>query len=78
MKYKFDQFDAEIENPTIEVNTTSINLNAETLKLSIDVTLIVNNARMAVTLNEIPFTFPFEIDSLVTKVTQRLSDFEIN
>jgi hypothetical protein len=78
MKYKFDQFDAEIENPTIEVNTTSINLNAERLKLSVDVVLIVNNARMAVTLNEIPFTFPFEIESLVTKVTERLNDFEIN
>jgi hypothetical protein len=78
MKYKFDQFDAEIENPTIEIDTTSIRLNAVRLKLSVDVALIVNNARMAVTLNEIPFEFPFEIDSLVTKVTQRLSDFEIN
>jgi len=78
MKYKFDQFDAEIENPTIEINTTSINLNAERLKLSVDVVLIVDNARMAVRLDEIPFTFPFEIDSLVTKVTERLNDFEIN
>jgi hypothetical protein len=78
MKYKFDQFDAEIENPTIEVDTTSIRLNAVRLKLSVDVALIVNNARMVVTLNEIPFTFPFEIDSLVTKVTERLADFEIN
>ena len=78
MKYKFDQFDAEIENPTIEINTTSINLNAERLKLSVDVALIVDNARMVVTLNEIPFTFPFEIDTLETKVTQRLTDYEIN
>jgi hypothetical protein len=78
MKYKFDQFDAEIENPTIEIDTTSIRLNAERLKLSVDVALIVNNARMAVNIDEIPFTFPFEIESLVTKVTQRLSDFEIN
>jgi hypothetical protein len=78
MKYKFDQFDAEIENPTIEVNTTSITLNAERLKLSVDVALIVDSARMAVNLDEIPFTFPFEIESLVTKVTQRLTDYEIN
>ena len=78
MKYKFDQFDAEIENPTIEIDTTSIRLNAVRLKLSVDVALIVNSARMAVTLNEIPFTFPFEIDSLVTKVTERLNDFENN
>lgn len=78
MKYKFDQFDAEIENPTIEIDTTSIRLNAERLKLSVDVALIVNNARMAVNIDEIPFNFPFEIESLVTKVTQRLSDFEIN
>lgn len=78
MKYKFDQFDAEIENPTIEIDTTSIRLNAVRLKLSVDVALIVDNARMAVTLDEIPFEFPFEIEDLVTKVTERLSDFEIN
>jgi hypothetical protein len=78
MKYKFDQFDAEIENPTIEINTASIALNAETLKLSVNVFLVVENARMAVNIDEIPFTFPFEIDSLVTKVTERLNDFEIN
>lgn len=78
MKYKFDQFDAEIENPTIEINTTSINLNAVKLKLSIDVVLIVNSARMAVRLDEIPFEFPFDVASLETKVTERLNDFEIN
>lgn len=77
MKYKFEQFDAEIENPKIEINTTSISLNAEILKLSVDVALIVDNARMAVTLDEIPFTFPFEIKSLATKVTERLTDYEI-
>jgi hypothetical protein len=78
MKYKFDQVDAEIENPTIEIDTTSIRLNAERLKLSVDVALIVDNARMAVRIDEIPFTFPFEIESLVTKVTQRLTSYEIN
>jgi len=78
MKYKFDQFDAEIENPTIEIDTTSIRLNAVRLKLSVDVALIVNNARMAVNIDEIPFEFPFNIDALVTKVTERLTDFEIN
>jgi hypothetical protein len=78
MKYKFDQFDAEIENPKIEINITSINLNAERLKLSVDVALIVDNAHMVVNLDEISFTFPFEIESLVTKVTDRLTDYEIN
>ena len=77
MKYKFDQFDAEIENPTIEIDTTSININAVRLKLSIDVALIVDNATMVVNLDEIPFNFPFEIDTLETKVTQRLTDYEI-
>lgn len=77
MKYKFEQFDAEIENPIIEINTTSINLNAERLKLSIDVALIVENAHMVVNLDEIPFTFPFEIESLEMKVTDRLTDYEI-
>lgn len=78
MKYKFEQFDAEIENPTIEINNTSIRLNAETMKLSIDIALVVDNARMVVTLDEIPFTFPFEIDSIATRVNKRLNDFEIN
>jgi hypothetical protein len=78
MKYKFDQFDAEIENPTIEINITSINLNAERLRLSVDVALIVDNATMVVNLDEIPFNFPFDIDTLETKVTQRLTDYEIN
>ena len=77
MKYKFEQFDAEIENPTIEIDTTSIRLNAEILKLSVDVALIVDNARMAVSLDEIPFDFPFEIESLETKVLDRLTDYEI-
>lgn len=77
MKYKFEQFDAEIENPTIEIDTTSIRLNAVRLKLSVDVALIVDNARMAVTLDEIPFNFPFEIESLETKVLDRLTDYEI-
>ena len=77
MKYKFEQFDAEIENPKIEINTTSIRLNAEILKLSVDVALIVDNARMAVSLDEIPFNFPFEIESLEIKVFDRLTDYEI-
>jgi len=78
MKYKFEQFDAEIENPTIEIDTTSININSVRLKLSVDVALIVDNATMVVNLDEIPFEFPFNIDTLVTKVTERLTDFEIN
>jgi len=78
MKYKFDQFNSEIENPTIKIDTTSLKLNAVRLKLSIDVALIVDNATMVVNLDEIPFTFPFDIDTLETKVTQRLTDYEIN
>jgi hypothetical protein len=78
MKYKFDQFDAEIENPTIEIDNDSIKLKSSTLMLSVDVTLIVNNARMAVNLDKIPFEYPFHNDSLLTKVPERLNDFEIN
>lgn len=78
MKYKFEQFDAEIENPTVEINNTFIRLNAVTLKLIVDVVLIVDNARMAVTLDQIPFEFPFEIENLEIKVIQRLNDYKIN
>lgn len=78
MKYKFDQFDAQIENPTIEIDTKSIRLNAVEMKMSVDVALIVDGAKMVVHLDEIPFTFPFNVTDLYLAVSERLIDFEIN
>lgn len=78
MKYKFDQFDAQIENPTIEIDTKSIRLNAEEMKMSVDVALIVDGAKMVVYLDQMPFEFPFNVTDLESAVNERLIDFEIN
>jgi len=78
MKYKFDQFDAQIENPTIEIDTKSIRLNAVEMKMSVDVALIVDGAEMVVHLDKIPFTLPFNVTYLESAVSARLVDFEIN
>lgn len=78
MKYKFDQFDAQIENPTIEIDTKSIRLNAVEMKISVDVALIVDGAKMVVYLDKIPFTFPFNVSDLESAVGARLVDFEVS
>lgn len=76
MKYKFDQFESEIEDPTIEIDTRTIHLNAIDMKMSVDVALIVDQARMVVKITEIPFVFPFDLSSLDSAVNTRLQDYE--
>ena len=53
--YKFEQFNTEIIDPTIEVNRHNIVTNDLTKTISCDVVLITpNGSKFGVTLNDLP------------------------
>lgn len=55
MKYKFPQFQTEIENPTVTIDPTHIKVNAANSTISLSVTLETANAKVyGVELADIP------------------------
>ena len=46
MKYKFEQFNVEIENPTITVDPTRIKVDAVNNTISLSLTLETSNAKL--------------------------------
>ncbi len=78
-KYKFEQFNVEIENPTISANEDSIHLQVNNNTISVDLTMEVNGAKFGVHLTDIKVTnLNYEgYENLMEKVLNRLKDFEI-
>ncbi len=78
-KYKFEQFNVEIDNPTILANKDSIHLQVNKNTISVDVTMEVNGAKFGVHLTEIQVNnLNYEgYDNLMDKVLNRLSDYEV-
>ena len=77
--YKFEQFNIEIENPTISANEDSIHLKVNNNTISVDLTMEVNGAKFGVHLTDINVNnLKYEgYDNLIERVLNRLKDFEV-
>lgn len=77
MRYKFEQFDAEIENPSLEVDMTRIVDNTIKQELTIPIVLIVKDARFGIELNEITYVNTWNDSDIETLVLNRLNDYAL-
>lgn len=80
MKYKFEQFNIEFENPTIEINTDSLTVQPTKSTIGVDIVLTVNGAKFGINLTDIPVnTLEFLGENqLMERVLFKLQDFVIN
>jgi hypothetical protein len=78
MKYKFNQFNLEIDNPKVSANEDTIKLQVSRNTISVDVLLETDTAKFGVLLEDIQVVnFNYEnYDNLMLRVVDRLKDFE--
>jgi hypothetical protein len=78
MKYKFNQFNLEIDNPKVSANEDTIQLQVSKNTISVDVLLETDTAKFGVLLEDIQVVnFNYEnYDNLMLRVVDRLKDFE--
>ena len=80
MKYKFPQFNTEIENPTVTINPTRIQVDVANSTITLSVTLETANAKVyGVELTDIPVTnLNYEgHENLMERALQGLSKYEV-
>ena len=79
MTYKFEQFNVEIENPTITVHPTDIKVDAINNTISLSVTLEVDGAKFGVLLEDIAVdNLNWEGESnLMERALQGLAQYEV-
>ena len=79
MTYRFEQFNIDIVNPTVDANEDSIALKPTLNTISVDVTLTTDSATFGVRLEEIQVNnLNYEgKDNLLLRVNERLQDFAI-
>ena len=80
MKYKFPQFNVEIENPTITVDPTRIRVDAVNNTITLEVTLETVNAKIyGVVLTDIPVdNLNYEGETnLLERVLQGLEQYKV-
>jgi hypothetical protein len=77
MRYKFEQFNIEIENPTVEIDLKTIRDNAIDKLLSVDVILTVNGLRFGVTAENMAYVDSWEDSEIEEMVTEWLKQFEV-
>ena len=78
MKYKFNQFNLEIDNPIVSANEDTIQLQVSKNTISVDVLLETDTAKFGLLLEDIQVVnFNYEnYDNLMLRVVDRLKDFE--
>ena len=80
MKYKFEQFNVEIENPTITVDPTRIKVDAVNNTISLSLTLETANAKLyGVELEGIPVSnLNYEGETnLIERALQGLEQYKV-
>lgn len=77
MKYKFPQFQIEIENPTIEINMNTIGDKAVDQLLSVDIVLSTPTAKFGVRAEDRPYDPTWEDSSIPSMVNEWLQGFEV-
>ena len=78
MKYKFNQFNLEIDNPKVSANEDTIQLQVSRNTISVDVLLETDTAKFGLLLEDIQVVnFNYEnYNNLMLRVVDRLKDFE--
>ena len=78
MKYKFNQFNLEIDNPKVSANEDTIQLQVSKNTISVMVLLETDTAKFGLLLEDIQVVnFNYEnYDNLMLRVVDRLKDFE--
>ena len=79
MKYKFNQFNLEIDNPKVSANEDTIKLQVSKNTISVDVLLETDTAKFGVLLEDIQVVnFNYEsYENLMVRVNERLEDFKV-
>jgi hypothetical protein len=79
MKYKFNQFNLEIDNPKVSANEDTIKLQVSKNTISVMVLLETDTAKFGLLLEDIQVVnFNYEnYDNLMLRVVDRLEDFEV-
>jgi hypothetical protein len=75
MKYKFPQFNVEIEDPTIEINMNTIGDKAVDRLLSVDVILSTPTSKFGVRAEDMPYTPTWEDSDLEGMVNEWLQKY---
>jgi len=79
MKYKFNQFNVEVDNPIVSANEDTIQLQVSKNTIAVDVLLETDTAKFGLLLEDIQVVnFNYEnYDNLMLRVVDRLKDFEV-
>ena len=76
MKYKFEQFKVEIDNPTITIDLDTIGDKAIAKQLSVDVLLTTDTAKFGVRAEDMPYSDTWEDSDVEPMVMQWLKQFQ--
>lgn len=77
MKYKFEQFNVELENPTITINFDSLIQKPANLTFSVEVFLQVNGAKYSHTFQDLTYVGVLTNSEVVEQVNNELLNFAI-
>lgn len=77
MRYKFEQFNVTIDNPTIEINMNSIQDKAIDKLLSVDIILATDTATFGVTATDMPYSTTWDDEDVEPMVNEWLIQFEV-
>jgi hypothetical protein len=75
MTYKFEQFNVEIVNPTIEVQ--AVNDNIKSKSCAVDILLTTDTAKFGVQLNGFTYAETWEDEDVYLWVQNELKKYEI-
>ena len=75
MRYKFPQFQVEIENPNIDINMNTISDKAIDRLLSVDVVLTTPNAKFCVRAEDMPYYPTWEDNNVTDMAINWLNQF---
>jgi hypothetical protein len=77
MKYKFEQFNVEIESPSIEINYNSLVIYPRANQLDVQIIMTVENMKYAHSFTKLDY-FKTSSDEEVSRVIyQALKEFEV-
>ena len=77
-KYKFEQFNVEITDPTVTINPIVREINPVLMTITVDLTLTTPSTKFGVELDNVAvLNLNYDSDSLTDRVMERLADFEV-
>jgi len=77
MKYKFEQFKVEIDNPTITIDLDTIGDKAIAKQLSVDILLTTDTAKFGVRAEDMPYSPTWNDEDVEPMVNEWLIQFEV-